>query len=173
MMKVCIVVFVALVLMGIFMLCMGEEEQETPNPPPKTTARPPKTAQPGNGSRRGTAPQHAAAQTRPKQPGPQQPRPQTAQPGGRSIAPSARPPAAQTRPQRPRYQTGQVVKLKTGGSLTVGPDGIWPDKFPCCPICRCRNHIGEKQHVFWRGGDSDGYYSCENGHRFKRNGWPL
>lgn len=147
MLVVCICIALLLALAGIVMICMGQDDP--PVQPPRALC----PQQPGQ-----TAP--AAAQQRRR----------------RAAAPSSRPaaPAGQMRTQTrsaARRTTGQVVTLKNGARITCGPDGLWPDKFPCCPLCRCRNRVYSPQVVFWETARSS--YLCVNGHRFKRNGWPI
>ena len=50
----------------------------------------------------------------------------------------------------------------------IGPRGVLPTQFPCCPYDKQRNVDGAPQLIFW---DSEGdCYRCSRGHRFKRNG---
>ena len=147
MLVVCICISLTLALAGIVMICMDQDE-----PPIQPTRAP-----------------------HPQQPAPAAPA--AAQRGGRRAAPSSpRPaaPAGQMRTQTRtavRRTTGQIVTLKNGAKITCGPDGLWPDKFPCCPLCRCRNRVYSPQVVFWQTAQNG--YLCVNGHRFKRNGWPI
>lgn len=52
----------------------------------------------------------------------------------------------------------------------LGPRGIYPHQFPCCPICRQRNGTGA-QKIFWN--DREELYSCSRGHKFQKNGKPF
>lgn len=54
---------------------------------------------------------------------------------------------------------------------TSGPQGLTPTQFPCCPLCKCRNRVGERQVIFWDSG-ADGY-RCPRGHLFRKNGKPF
>lgn len=63
-------------------------------------------------------------------------------------------------PRRPEPRTA------TAGAL--GPRGVRPDQFPCCPYDKQRNVVGAPQIIFWdRTSDC---YRCSRGHQFKRNG---
>ena len=56
-------------------------------------------------------------------------------------------------------------------SANLGPRGLRPSQFPCCPFCKRRNVLGSRQEIFW---DSKaGNYCCSRGHKFKSNGKPL
>ena len=50
----------------------------------------------------------------------------------------------------------------------LGPRGLRPAQFPCCPYDKQRNVPGKRQLIFWDG--SAGCYRCARGHRFKSNG---
>lgn len=63
-------------------------------------------------------------------------------------------------PRRPEPRTA------TAGAL--GPRGVRPDQFPCCPYDKQRNVVGTPQLIFWDG--TSNCYRCSRGHRFKRNG---
>lgn len=63
-------------------------------------------------------------------------------------------------PRRPEPRTA------TAGAL--GPRGVRPDQFPCCPYDKQRNVVGAPQLIFWDG--TSNCYRCSRGHRFKRNG---
>lgn len=63
-------------------------------------------------------------------------------------------------PRRPEPRTA------TAGAL--GPRGVRPDQFPCCPYDKQRNVVGAPQLIFWDGNSN--CYRCSRGHRFKRNG---
>lgn len=63
-------------------------------------------------------------------------------------------------PRRPETRTA------TAGAL--GPRGVRPDQFPCCPYDKQRNVVGAPQLIFWDG--TSNCYRCSRGHRFKRNG---
>ncbi|WP_296118282.1 hypothetical protein [uncultured Eubacterium sp.] len=49
-----------------------------------------------------------------------------------------------------------------------GPGGLRPTRFPSCPICRAKNFPGEQQVIFWH--EQGQFYTCQNGHKFKKNG---
>lgn len=63
-------------------------------------------------------------------------------------------------PRRPEPRTA------TAGAL--GPRGVRPDQFPCCPYDKQRNVVGAPQLIFWDG--TSNCYRCSRGHQFKRNG---
>ena len=63
-------------------------------------------------------------------------------------------------PRRPEPRTA------TTGAL--GPRGVRPDQFPCCPYDKQRNVVGAPQLIFWDG--TSHCYRCSRGHRFKCNG---
>ena len=63
-------------------------------------------------------------------------------------------------PRRPEPRTA------TAGAL--GPRGVRPDQFPCCPYDKQRNVVGAPQLIFWDG--TSNCYHCSRGHRFKCNG---
>lgn len=63
-------------------------------------------------------------------------------------------------PRRPEPRTA------TAGAL--GPRGVRPDQFPCCPYDKQRNVVGAPQLIFWDG--TSNCYRCSRGHRFKSNG---
>ena len=61
-------------------------------------------------------------------------------------------------------------RINSGPALTsnLGPRGIRPDQFPCCPFDKQRNVVGEPQLIFWDG--KSNCYHCSRGHQFKSNG---
>ena len=63
-------------------------------------------------------------------------------------------------PRRPEPRTATADAL--------GPRGVRPDQFPCCPYDKQRNVVGAPQLIFWDG--TSNCYRCSRGHRFKRNG---
>ena len=50
----------------------------------------------------------------------------------------------------------------------LGPRGIKPVQFPCCPIDKQRNVAGSRQVIFWD--NKENVYRCSRGHQFKSNG---
>lgn len=74
----------------------------------------------------------------------------------------------------PRSSSASAIAGATGRVAEgwgLGPRGILPNQFPCCPFCKQRNTLGTQQKIFW---DSDEeVYRCSREHRFKKNGKPL
>ena len=63
-------------------------------------------------------------------------------------------------PHRSTHSRNRVVVL--------GPRGITPVQFPCCPVDKERNEQGKPQKIFWDA--SAQCYYCSRGHRIQRNG---
>ncbi len=79
-------------------------------------------------------------------------------------------PAAPPLPPRRRNTTINTANTRSS-SANLGPRGLRPSQFPCCPFCKRRNVLGSKQEIFW---DSKaGNYYCSKRHKFKSNGKPL
>ena len=75
-----------------------------------------------------------------------------------------------TRALPPRRSSASAIAnaaRRTAGA-GYGPRGIKPTQFPCCPIDKQRNVLGERQVIFWDSGEN--CYYCSRGHWFKSNG---
>lgn len=75
-----------------------------------------------------------------------------------------------TRALPPRQGTAPATAGTTRNTpeVVLGPRGIKPEQFPCCPYDKQRNVPGRQQVVFW---DSvENCYRCSRGHQFKSNG---
>ena len=74
----------------------------------------------------------------------------------------------------PPRHTAAGRQIQTSGNRRASPlpscisgvESIY--EFPHCPKCWANNRRGEPQKVFWQ--TNGGYYRCERGHRFRRNG---
>lgn len=86
-----------------------------------------------------------------------QPRPL---PRAGTVTPASPPPL----PRRPVLARADAHPRPAGQGR--GPHGEMPCDFPCCPYDKLRNHIGEKQVIFWDGT----CFRCVRGHAFKANG---
>ena len=85
------------------------------------------------------------------------------------VGPSA------TKPKNKRSSVSTVqTPLPTRSTRTrnqavvLGPRGITPVQFPCCPIDKERNERGKPQKIFWDAAAQ--CYYCSRGHRFQQNG---
>ncbi len=56
----------------------------------------------------------------------------------------------------------------TQNIANLGPRGVHPNQFPCCPIDKQRNEPGCNQKIFWI--PKENCYCCSNGHKFGSNG---
>ena len=75
-----------------------------------------------------------------------------------------------TRALPPRRSSASATANATRRTVETGygPRGIKPSQFPCCPFDKQRNVPGERQVIFWDGGEK--CYRCSRNHRFKSNG---
>lgn len=74
------------------------------------------------------------------------------------------PPLPPRRKMRQAARTGNKEEINSN----LGPRGLRPAQFPCCPIDRQRNRSGQPQKIFW---DSKrNCYVCSNNHHFRSNG---
>lgn len=60
------------------------------------------------------------------------------------------------------------INSRPASTSNLGPRGVRPDQFPCCPFDKQRNVVGEPQLIFWDGNSN--CYRCSRGHQFKSNG---
>ena len=92
-----------------------------------------------------------------------------------SIPPQAmvRSTARRTSSQLPARTRVPIPATTTSRQSTtnVGPRGVLPAQFPCCPYDRQRNIPGSLQKIFWNSDTN--CYCCSRGHRFKSNGRPM
>ena len=75
-----------------------------------------------------------------------------------------------TPPLPPRRKVRQITRAvnRDTANRNLGPRGLRPSQFPCCPIDRQRNRPGQPQKIFW---DSKrNCYVCSNNHHFRSNG---
>ena len=88
-----------------------------------------------------------------------QPRPL---PRAGTVTPASPPPL----PRRPVLARADAHPRPAGQGR--GPHGEMPCDFPCCPYDKLRNHIGERQVIFWDAPAN--CFRCVRGHAFKANG---
>lgn len=71
-------------------------------------------------------------------------------------------------PPRRKMRQGTRNGHKDEINRNLGPRGLRPAQFPCCPIDRQRNRPGQPQRIFWDG--KRNCYVCSNNHHFRSNG---
>lgn len=86
------------------------------------------------------------------------------------TAPSRTPAARPLPPRRSPASATAGATTRTAPEL-LGPRGIRPHQFPCCPYDKQRNRPGGPLLIRWDS--EENCYLCSRHHRFKSNGKPL